>query len=101
MADRQRIGLLNSVLERLLEIYREQRNIALATITSASALNDDQQSELLKKVQSIAGTDNLEIDLKVDSELIGGFVVNVGSKVIDASIAGQVRRLGLALAKVS
>jgi len=93
--------LLNSVLERLLEIYREQRNIALATITSASALNEDQQSELLKKVQSIAGTDNLEIDLKVDSELIGGFVVNVGSKVIDASIAGQVRRLGLALAKVS
>ena len=101
LADRQRIGLLNSVLERLLEIYREQRNIALATITSASALNEDQQSELLKKVQSIAGTDNLEIDLKVDSELLGGFVVNVGSKVIDASIAGQVRRLGLALAKVS
>ena len=101
MADRQRIGLLNSVLQRLLEIYREQRNIALATITSASALNEDQQSELLKKVQSIAGTDNLEIDLKVDSELLGGFVVNVGSKVIDASIAGQVRRLGLALAKVS
>ena len=92
--------MLNSVLERLLEIYREQRNIALATITSASALNEDQQSELLKKVQSIAGTDNLEIDLKVDSELLGGFVVNVGSKVIDASIAGQVRRLGLALAKV-
>ena len=101
LADRQRIGLLNSVLERLLEIYREQRNIALATITSASALNEDQQSELLKKVQSIAGTDNLEIDLKVDSELIAGFVVNVGSKVIDASIAGQVRRLGLALAKVT
>jgi len=101
LADRQRIGLLNSVLERLLEIYREQRNIALATITSASALDEDQQSELLKKVQSIAGTDNLEIDLKVDSELLGGFVVNVGSKVIDASIAGQVRRLGLALAKVS
>ena len=101
LADRQRIGLLNSVLERLLEIYREQRNIALATITSASVLNEDQQTELLKKVQSIAGTDNLEIDLKVDSELLGGFVVNVGSKVIDASIAGQVRRLGLALAKVS
>ncbi len=101
LADRQRIGLLNSVLERLLEIYREQKNIALATITSASELTEDQQSVLLKKVQSIAGTDNLEIDIKVDSELIGGFVVNVGSKVIDASIAGQVRRLGLALAKVS
>ena len=101
LADRQRIGFLDAVLERLLELYREQRNIALATVTSASTLNEDQQSDLLKKVQLFAGTDNLEIDLQVDPELIGGFVVNVGSKVIDASIAGQVRRLGLALAKVS
>jgi len=101
LADRQRIGFLDSVLERLLELYREQRNIALATVTSASALNEEQQSDLIQKVQSIAGTDNLEIDLKIDPELLGGFVVNVGSKVIDASIAGQVRRLGLALSKVS
>ena len=101
LADRQRIGILNSVLERLLELYREQRNIALATVTSATALNDDQQTEIMKTVQSIAGTDNLELDLKVDPDLIGGFIINVGSKVIDASLSGQVRRLGLALAKVS
>ncbi len=101
LADRQRIGLLNAVLERLLELYREQRNIALATVTSASPLNSEQQAELLKKIQSVAGTDNLELNLKVDPSLIGGFIVNVGSKVIDASLAGQVRRLGLSLAKVS
>ena len=101
LADRQRIGLLDSVLERLLELYREQRNIALATVTSAVALNEEQQSDLLRKIQSVAGTDNLELSLKVDPDLIGGFIVSVGSKVIDASLAGQVRRLGLSLAKVS
>ena len=101
LADRQRIGILNSVLERLLELYREQRNIALATVTSAIGLNDDQQVEIMKTVQAVAGTDNLELDLKIDPDLIGGFVINVGSKVIDASLSGQVRRLGLALAKVS
>ena len=101
LADRQRIGLLNAVLERMLELYREQRNIALATVTSASSLNEDQQANLLKKIQSVAGTDSLELNLKVDPELIGGFIVSVGSKVIDASLSGQVRRLGLALAKVS
>ena len=52
-------------------------------------------------MQAVANTDKLEINLKIDPDLIGGFVVNVGSKVIDASVAGQVRRLGLALAKVS
>ena len=101
LADRNRIGVLDSVLERVLELFREQRNIALATVTSASELNDDQQTELLKKVQVLAGTDNLELNLKVDPDLIGGFIVKVGSKVIDASLSGQVRRLGLALAKVS
>jgi len=101
LADRNRIGILDSVLDRLLELYREQQNIALATVTSASELTEDQQNELLRKVQDLAGTDNLELNLKVDPDLIGGFVVNVGSKVVDASLAGQVRRLGLALAKVS
>ncbi len=101
LADRQRIAFLDAVLERLLELYREQRNIALATVTSATELNEDQQNELLKKVQAIAGTDNLEMNLKLDPGLIGGFVVKVGSKVIDASLSGQVRRLGFALSKAT
>ena len=100
LADRQRIGVLDAVLERMLELYRVQRNIALADVTSATALSEEQQAELSKKVQAVAGTDKLEIKLSVDPDLIGGFVVKVGSKVIDASLAGQVRRLGLALAKV-
>tara|TARA_B100000700_G_scaffold249307_1_gene279536 strand:- start:538 stop:1086 length:549 start_codon:yes stop_codon:yes gene_type:complete len=101
LADRNRIGLLDAVLERVLELFREQRNIALATVTSASELNEDQQADLLEKVQVLAGTNNLELNLKVDPDLIGGLIVTVGSKVVDASLSGQVRRLGLALAKVS
>ncbi|KGG13479.1 MULTISPECIES: ATP synthase F1 subunit delta [Prochlorococcus] len=101
LAERQRIGFLDAVLERLLELYREQRNIALATVTSATALDEEQEAAILKKVQAIAGTDNLELNLKIDPALIGGFVVRVGSKVIDASLSGQVRRMGLSLARVS
>ncbi len=99
LADRQRIGFLDSVLIRFLELYRKERNISLATVTTATDLNSDQKADLLKKIQVIAGTENLELNLQVNSDLIGGFVVKVGSKVIDASLAGQVRRLGLALAK--
>jgi len=101
LADRKRIGILGPVLERLLEIYRDQNNIALATITSAQPLSDSQQALVAERVKSVAGTDKVEINLQVDPSLIGGFVLNVGSKVIDASLAGQVRRLGLELARVS
>jgi F-type H+-transporting ATPase subunit delta len=38
LADRRRIGLLDAVLERMLELYREQNGIALASITAAKAM---------------------------------------------------------------
>jgi len=101
LTDRQRIGLLDSVLNRVLEIYREQNNIALATVSSAVPLSDEQQSQISLKAQAVAGTEKVEIQQQVDPSLIGGFVLSVGSKVIDASLAGQVRRLGLELARVS
>jgi F-type H+-transporting ATPase subunit delta len=100
LADRQRIAMLDAVLMRFLELYRQLRDITLAKVTSATPLSDDQQAELNKKVQAIAGSKAVEFDLKVDPALIGGFVVSLDSRVIDASLAGQVRRLGLDLAKV-
>lgn len=101
LADRGRIGYLDAVLERLLELYRAQNSISLATLTSAEPLSEEQQASLTEKVKQVAGTDHVEIELQVDPALIGGFVLRVGSKVIDASLAGQVRRLGLALARAS
>ena len=99
LADRQRIGLLVPILERFLEIYRDNSNIALATVTSAVELSDEQKDLITQKISSIAGTEKLELVTKTDPALIGGFVASVGSKVIDASIASQIRKLGLSLSK--
>lgn len=101
LADRHRIAVLDAVLIRFLELYRDLRNITLAEVTSATPLSEDQQKQLNERVRAIAGTDAVEFQLSVDPGLIGGFVVSMGSRVIDASLAGQVRRLGLALAKAS
>ncbi len=49
LADRQRIGIVTSILDRFLEIYRENSNIALATVTSAVELTDDQKGLITKK----------------------------------------------------
>ena len=100
LADRQRIAVLDAVLVRFLELYRELRQITLAKVVSATELTETQQQQLNQKVQAIAGTTAVEFDLSIDPSLIGGFIVSMGSQVIDASLSGQVRRLGLALAKV-
>ena len=99
LADRQRIGILVPILERFLELYRESSNIALATVTSAVELSEVQKDLITKKISAIACTEKLELVTKIDPTLIGGFVASVGSKVIDASIASQIRKLGLSLSK--
>tara|TARA_B100000287_G_C20570176_1_gene756223 strand:- start:702 stop:1244 length:543 start_codon:yes stop_codon:yes gene_type:complete len=99
LSDRQRIGILVPILERFLELYRENSNIALATVTSAVELSESQKDLIKQKISEIAGTDKLELVTKTDSSLIGGFVASVGSKVIDASLASQIRKLGLSLSK--
>ncbi|MCT0225725.1 ATP synthase F1 subunit delta [Synechococcus sp. CS-1328] len=101
LADRQRIEVLDAVLERLLELYRQQNRIALATVTSATQLGAEQLAQITSKIKTVAATEQVEVVQKVDPSLIGGFTVSVGSQVIDASLSGQVRRLGLALVKVS
>jgi len=101
LADRQRTPVLDSVLQRFLELYRQLRDITFARVTSATPLSEEQQSQLNARVRSIAGSKAVELDLTVDPSLIGGFIVSMGSQVIDASLSGQVRRLGLALAKAS
>ena len=101
LADRQRLQALDAVMLRYLELYRQQQGITLAHVRSAQPLTEEQQAALSTRVQAMAGTKKVDIDLSVDPGLIGGFVVSLGSQVIDASLSGQVRRLGLALAKAS
>jgi F-type H+-transporting ATPase subunit delta len=101
LADRQRLPVMDAVLLRFLELYRDLRRITLATVRSATPLSSEQQEQLNQRVKAIAGTEVVELDVQVDPALIGGFIVRMGSQVIDASLSGQVRRLGLALAKVS
>ena len=45
LADRQRIGIVTSIFDRFLEIYRENSNIALATVTSCLLYTSDAADE--------------------------------------------------------
>jgi F-type H+-transporting ATPase subunit delta len=69
----------------------------LAEITSAVALTAAQVQTVKEKVLAITKAREVEIETKIDTDLIGGVVIKVGSQVIDASLRGQLRRLSLRL----
>jgi F-type H+-transporting ATPase subunit delta len=76
---------------------RELNQTVLAEVTSAVPLSDAQQQTVREKVQDLTSASQVEIETKIDADLIGGVIIKVGSQVIDASLRGQLRRLGIRL----
>ena len=97
LVDRRRIILLEGICQQYLTLLRQLNQTVLAEVTSAVELNESQQQSVRDKVISMTNARSVEIETKIDRDLIGGVIIKVGSQVVDASIRGQLRRLSLRL----
>ena len=97
LVDKGRILFLEGIGKKYLTELRELNQTVLAEVTSAVPLSDAQQQTVREKVQAMTSARQVEIETKIDADLIGGVIIKVGSQVIDASLRGQLRRLGIRL----
>jgi F-type H+-transporting ATPase subunit delta len=66
--------------------------IVPVTLISAGTLDAATKTAIVDKVQATVNG-KLEIDEKIDTSLIGGFVIRMGDNRIDASISNQLNNL--------
>jgi F-type H+-transporting ATPase subunit delta len=97
LVDKGRIVFLEGIGKQYLARLRELNQTVLAEVTSAVPLSEAQQQSVREKVQAMSSASQVEIETKIDPDLIGGVIIKVGSQVIDASLRGQLRRLGIRL----
>jgi len=67
-----------------------------AEITAAAQPTDAQVKTLVKQLETKFGK-KIEVQVKLDPELIGGIKIVVGDTVIDASVRGQLQELAYTL----
>ncbi len=96
VADNHRLFALPAMIEGYLSELARRRGEITAEVTSARNLSDAQQAALLEALRSAVGG-KVQLDLKVDSDLIGGLIVKVGSRMIDSSLRSKLQRLQLAM----
>lgn len=99
LVDRQRIAFLPGIAGRFQDLVRQLRNTILAEVTSAIELNDGQKHAVIEKIKAMSGSPNIELQTRIDPELLGGVIIKVGSQVLDASVRGQLRRISVSLGK--
>ncbi|OLP15367.1 F0F1 ATP synthase subunit delta [Leptolyngbya sp. 'hensonii'] len=97
LVDRRRILFLEGVCKQFQALLRQLNQTVLAEVTSAVALSEAQQQTVRERVTAMVNARQVDLDLKVDPDLIGGVIIKVGSQVIDASLRTQLRRISLRL----
>lgn len=97
LVDRRRISFLKAIIERYLSITYSLESVTIAELYSAIDINESQQNDLISKIKLITKSNEIKLIIKIDPELIGGFIIKIGSKVIDASIAGKLNKISLYL----
>jgi len=86
-----RINQLTAVVEAVAQMVNDALNIAIVDVRSAHKLNEQELAQLRKTLEQKAGR-RVEVRLKTDPSLIGGFVAKIGSEVLDASVAGKINK---------
>lgn len=101
LVDRRRILFLEGICQHYLALLRELNQTVLAEVTSTVTLTEAQQQSVRDKVTAMTGARQVELATKIDPDLLGGVIIKVGSQVIDSSLRGQLRRIGISLSSAA
>ena len=92
-----RVNDLDGIVEALGEYVNAALGIAVAKVRSAKPLGADEIRDLADTLSKKVGK-KVELDVKTDPRLLGGFVVQIGSEIWDASVAGKINKFRESLA---
>lgn len=92
VAQRRRLALLLDILVAYRALVDEAAGRARARVRSAAPLSDAQRAAIRERLGRRLGKTVL-LETEIDTTLLGGFVAEVGSQILDASLTGQLRTL--------
>ena len=96
VARNRRLFAVPAMITAYLAKLAERRGEVTAEVTAAQPLSETQLGALTEQLRRSLGR-RVSVEIRVDPALIGGLVVKLGSRMIDASLASKLRRLRLAM----
>jgi F-type H+-transporting ATPase subunit delta len=93
MLVKDREGYLPEIAAAFVSQYKAYKGIQIVTLTTAVPVDEDTRKTVLDKVRTARQLQQIELDTHVDEELIGGFVLEIGDEMVDASIAHELNKI--------
>ena len=93
LVEKGRGGGVGQVAEEFERMAAAEEGELSVELTTAYELSDEEARAIIGQIEQRSGR-RVEATREVDPELIGGMVLQVGSRRVDASIRGRIEQLG-------
>jgi len=98
LLENRRLAVLPEISEHFEALKAKVENTVDAVVTSAAELSKSQVGEIAAALKKRLGCD-VNVETKIDENLIGGAVIRAGDVVIDGSLRARLEGLATALVK--
>lgn len=98
LADNGRLPVLPEIGALFEELKQEAERTLTVNVRSATPIDAGEVAKLKDALKRRFGRD-IELHQSIDSDVLGGAIIDAGDVVIDGSVRGRLARLGQALAQ--
>ncbi len=93
LINKTRESYLPEIIHAFIDQYNGLKKIYTIRLTTAAPVSDELKKQIIEKIQSQTAMKNIELKTNVNEELIGGFVLQMGDKLVDSSIAYDLKKI--------
>ena len=98
LAQKQRERYLVAIMDVFSDIVDEAAGRIVAKVTTVVPITQNQEQRLVQQLSAHSGK-QVRLETETDEQIQGGFIVQLGDTVFDASVTTQLQRLKRQLAK--
>jgi F-type H+-transporting ATPase subunit delta len=92
LAEKGRVAEITEIHAEFERLIAQEARVLELEVTTAVELSDEEAAQLVRRIEDAAGR-RVEATRRVDPDIIGGIVVQAGSRRLDASVRGRLDRL--------
>jgi F-type H+-transporting ATPase subunit delta len=100
LIEKQRMPEIFRIRRQLDELWKQEKRRIDVTVTSAVTLEPSVVEKVGEEIERQTGQ-KVELSSRVDAEILGGIVLQVGNKVLDASIRSRLEKLRKSVAQAA
>lgn len=99
LVEARREMYIGEVAEAFNDSYKKMNGVVTAQVITAAPMNEKIKAEVtrvIKNNKEFINSSSIEIEERIDKNLIGGIIINVGDKQIDASFSRLINEFKMA-----